>query len=562
MGSESYPLSFYMKTLTRFFSLANAFWLNRSQWLAWLLLLAVIGFSLAIISVSVWITEWNKTFYDALAEFNSEAMPNLVLTYLGYIGLSVGFIVCGNWLRKTLIFRWRTALTQQLQSQWLKNHTHYRLGFYADIDNPDQRIAEDVLQLAEKSIDLFKYFVMNVAKLIAFVSILWQLSGVQTFHFLGKAWTIHGYLVWVALIYSLVCTLFMHFVGHKLQGLNVERQHTEADYRASLLRIRENSEQIAFYCGEKQENHRLLQRFAAIKSNWFALIKRELQVETVSATYLRLSMFIPIFATLPMYLARTMTFGDMMQARSAFSNVQDGFGWFMDYYKRLIEWSAVVKRLYDFQQALKQAEQQQPVAITQAETARIEVEDLTLNTPDGRTLFANFSANFTACDWVLLEGKSGAGKSTLLRTLAGLWQNYQGNIHIQAPSYLFLPQKPYLFEASLKAVLQYPYQENSDDEQLQALLARVGLPHLCDKLHQTQEWQKQLSGGEQQRISLARALLHRPALLFLDEATNQLDDASATLLMQLLKTELSHSLCIAVSHQTEVKALFEKKISL
>ena len=551
-----------MKTLIQFFSLARSFWRHKQAWLAWLWLCAVVGFSLAIISVSVWITEWNKTFYDALAAFNGEDMPKLILTYLSYMELLVTFIACGNWLKKALIFRWRTALTAKFQTSWLKSHNHYRLVFGQNPDNPDQRIADDISQLTEKSIDLFKYFIMNVAKLIVFVSILWKLSGVQYWQIAGINLEIHGYLVWVALLYSLVCTLVMHLIGHQLQKLNITRQHTEADYRAALLRIRENSEQIAFYHGEKEENQRLNTHFRAIRNNWLALIHRELKVEIFSASYLRLSLFIPIFATLPMYLARTLTFGDMMQARSAFSNVQDGFGWFMDYYKRLMEWSAVVKRLAEFQTAILEAEKNLPPAILTTTPAKVQVENLSVKTPAGKVLFANFSLNLTACDWVLLEGKSGAGKSTLLRTLAGLWPYYQGKRHLQAPSYLFLPQKPYLFEASLAELLKYPYATHVNEAQLITLLTQVGLANLTKQLHETQPWHKQLSGGEQQRISLARAMLHQPALLFLDEATNQLDDEAATMLMQQLKLALPNTLCIAVSHQIPVKNLFQRQITL
>lgn len=548
-----------MKTLRHFKQLATPFWFRRQQWFEWLLLVAMLGFALLIIRVSVWITEWNKLFYDALAAFNGKVIPQLVLNYLSYITLIVAFIVFGNWLRKILIFRWREHLTKQFQQQWLSQHNHYRLTFSNDLDNPDQRIAEDCFLLAEQSIDLFKYFVMNVAKLGAFITILWQMSGVQQFSFAGVDWTIHGYLVWIALLYSLICTLFMHFIGHKLQGLNVARQHKEADYRATLLRIRDNSEQIAFYHGEKQEISRLSARFQGIKQNWFDLIKREMKVETFSATYLRLSLFIPILATLPMYLTRTMTFGDMMQARSAFSNVQDGFGWFMDYYKRLIEWSAVIKRLADFQERLTQLEQQSTSHIISDADCRLEVDHLTVQTPQGKPLFANFSLKLTACDWVLLEGKSGIGKSTLLRTLAGLWQYYQGDIRLQACSFLFLPQKPYLAEDSLRAVLSYPNEPLNDDVRLQHLLKQVGLPHLAASLNEVQEWQKRLSGGEQQRIGIARALLHRPDILFLDEATNQLDDEAACDLMKQVQQELSKSICIAISHQEVVQSLFRSR---
>lgn len=550
-----------MKTLSRFFKLALPFWASRQRWADWLLLGAVVGFALLIIQVSVLITEWNKAFYDALADFNGAVLPPLILRYLGYIALVVGFIVAGNWLRKLLIFRWRAHLTEQLQRQWLTHSRHYRLS-QTNLDNPDQRIAEDAYLLAEKSIDLFKYFIMNVAKLGAFVVILWQMSGIQHFSLFGVSVEISGYLVWIALLYSALSTLIMHWIGHKLQPLNVERQHREADFRANLLHVREHSEQIALYHGESQELSRLSHQFHKIRQNWRAVMNRELKIETFSATYLRLSLFIPIFATLPMYLARTMTFGDMMQARSAFSNVQDGFGWFMDYYKRLIEWAAVVERLAEFQQALQTETGKSAVQIEPSFAPEITVQNLSLYTPDKRLLFANFSLRLTACNWLLLEGESGVGKSTLLKTLAGLWQHYQGEVRVRAASHLFLPQKPYLAPDSLRGVLSYPHATIADNARLQRVLEQVGLARLCSQLDCQREWQKQLSGGEQQRISLARALLHKPQLLFLDEATNQLDSHSAVTLLRLLQRELPDSLCLVVSHQPEVQALFEQRVKI
>ncbi|MCP1771803.1 putative ATP-binding cassette transporter [Neisseria perflava] len=565
-----------MNTLKRFFSLAAPFWFRKTQWREWLLLAAVVGFSLGVVQVSVKITAWNKTFYDALADFNGAVMPALIAEFLGYIALVTAFVVCGNWLRKTLLLRWRTHLTQQFERQWLAQGRHYRLQITGEPDNPDQRIAEDVYLLSEKSIDLFKYFIMNAAKLGAFVAVLWQLSGVQTFQIGGKTLTVYGYLVWVALVWSALCTLATHLIGRKLQVLNVERQHREADYRATLLRIRDHSEQIALYRGEAAEQGRLNGRFSRIQSNWRQLIGREFKLETFTAAYLRLSMFIPIIATLPMYLAKTMTFGDMMQARSAFGNVQDGFGWFMDYYKRIIEWAAVVERLAGFQTALAQVSGDEPPPhdiLTPSETVSnttsskhapslLTVQNLTVHTAEGRVLLQNLSAHAAPREWLLLDGRSGIGKSTLLRVLAGLWPYYRGHFQTAADA-LFLPQRPYLPQDSLRRLLAYPRAPLPDDETLKHILRQVGLAQLADSPpDEIREWHKILSGGEQQRLSLARALLHRPAVLLLDEATNQLDDDSALALMQLLQSELPDTAVIAVSHQADVKKLFDTRLDL
>ncbi len=624
-----------MKTLRRFLALAAPFWLRQNPWYNWLLLAAVVGFSLAIVRVGVLITDWNKTFYDALAAFDGRAMPALILEYLVYITLVTAFVACGNWLRKVLLFRWREHLTGQFQTDWLGGHKHYRLQLTGEPDNPDQRIAEDIALLSEKSIDLFKYFIMNAAKLGAFIEILWQLSGVQTFVLFGHSITVKGYLVWIALVYSAACTLITHLIGRKLQPLNVERQHREADYRATLLRVRDHAEQIALYHGENAEQSRLNARFAAVKNNWLSLIRREFYLESFSAAYLRLSMFIPIIATLPMYLAHSMSFGDMIKARSAFSNVQDGFGWFMDYYKRIIEWAAVVERLAHFQAALDQvpADSRQPETavpspacggglgwgqtadtpsnIVSAETTppphpspaqaqeREQVADsitsspkaqrqpenlsddlpatnpkqpetllttraLNLHTAEGRPLLHHLNLNAAAPEWLLLDGRSGIGKTTLMRTLAGLWPYYAGRFSIQGARSLFLPQCPYLPQDTLANLVRYPAppEGSRQDAAVAAALEKVGLGRLKECLHSEEDWHKTLSGGEQQRISLARALIARPEILFLDEATNQLDDDSATALLRLLKSELPDTLVIGISHQPPVKALFDRREDL
>ena len=547
-----------MNTLKHFYQLARLFWRGKGSLKAWLLLAAVIGFALAIVRMSVYITAWNKDFYDALEQFNRPLLYALLWQYLGYIAFTVGFVVLGNWLRKILVFRWREQLTEQFTQMWLTRHRAYRLQIQlqGEPDNPDQRIAEDCFLLADKSIDLFKYFIMNAAKLGAFVIVLWQLSGSLKIDIGGKTWMLHGYLVWVALGYTLVCTLATHLIGRKLHPLNIDRQHREADYRANLLRVRDHAEQIAFYRGENTEYLRLRRRFAAVRDNWYALIGRELRLEIFSATYLRVTQFIPIAAALPLYLAHTLTFGGLMQARSAFGNVQDGFGWFMDYYKRIMEWAAVVSRLVDFQAALDDVPTlPETESSTPVQAAVIQLNQLVVrrNRP--------INAQIGAGEYVLLDGKSGAGKTSLLRVLAGLTAPDSGSVRLSG-SVLFLPQKPYLALGSLKNLLSYPSATPLPEDAIRAALAKVGLARLNDELDAVADWQARLSGGEQQRIGIARALLHRPQILAMDEPTAALDDASAEALFALLQQELLHTAVLCATHQAVLRERFARRIEL
>ena len=571
-----------MKTLRRFLRLLAPYWFTRHNRTAWALLAADTACTLILILIGVWIVRWDKRFYDALHDMNGSILPALVVEYLGYLGLVVAWANAGEWLRKRLIIHWREQMSEQFQRDWLADHKHYRLQLSGEPDNPDQRIAEDIALLAEKSLELLRSFISKSVTLATYLTILYELSGEQTLTLGGYEFTIHGYLIWIALAYSALTTWLGHLVGNKLQTLNVERQHFEADYRATLLRIRDHSEQIALYRGAPAEQARLTQRFAQIKSNWRALIDREYWFGMFYASYVRISIFIPIFATLPMYLAKKLSFGDIMQTRAAFARVQDGFGWFLDVYKQLIVWAAVVERLARFQEALEQL----PAVDAPASGGdTLQTADLSLATADGRALLTGLDLSARAPDWLLLDGASGIGKTTLLRTLAGIWPYYRGRytlptaqqspcgggaggrVHLQtlppnSPPILSLPQRPYLPHDTLRANLCYPARDGIDDAILTRALAQVGLAHLAGELDHEDAWGNRLSGGEQQRLSLARALIARPQILYLDEATNQLDDDAARALMQTLKTALPDTLCLAISHQAAIKALFTRQIDL
>ena len=633
-----------MKTLKQFFEILRPHWFGKGAAKLWALLLLALGFSLAIIKISVLMNAWDKRFYDALSELKGELIPALVGEFLLYTALIVLFIVCGSWFRKLLVIVWRERLSAMMERKWLHNANFYRTsldgnfsarggsnlekpgdvnldknlneraecsaaeadsavlhrdakGFeilpstaeqnaaeqsgesenkissktradreisktIAKLDNPDQRIAEDSLLLVQKSVDLVKSLVYNLAKLIAFVAILWQVSKVLKFEIFGMHFEIEGFLLYVALIYTLLCSLITHLIGRRLRGLNFAKQRAEADYRSDLLLVRENAEAVAFMRGEDAERGRFRASFGEIMRNWRSIMNTEFRLECFSASYLKITNLIPIFACLPLYLSRAMSFGDMMQARSAFYSVQDGFAWFMDYYKQIMEWAASVQRIYEFISRMDGESANLRACVIQSDENSARCEGLSVFTPAGEPLIEDLRFELAPAQFIMLRGKSGAGKSTALRYAAGLWRYDRGEISLPRTGVMFIPQKPYLAPLSLKELISYPQPPRKDDAEFLEILCRVGLKKFARMLNSRADYVKILSGGEAQRLSFARIHYHKPSFVFADEITSALDPASARELLLGLRADLPSLGMLAIVHQTGLEEIFERTIEL
>ncbi|MEN0108595.1 MAG: ABC transporter ATP-binding protein/permease, partial [Pseudomonas sp.] len=496
-----------MKLLRTFLRLVGPYWLDRRNWQSWLLLASIIGLGLGIVQINVRINAWSKTFYDTLGEFDTAALYGLMGEYSLYIGIFVLIAVYKAWLRKALLLRWRQSMSESLIGQWLQGQAYYRLGLEGEPDNPDQRIAEDVNLLVTRSVDLLVSFITNMAQVTAFVGILWALSGSHEFEVFGYRWQVEGYLVWIAVAYTVIGTLVTHWLGRPLHRLNYAQQSKEADFRADLLRKRDHAEQIALYRGEEAERQQLRTRFFAIADNWRRLMVRERNLGFFVVGYDRVSNIIPVFAALPLFLAKTITLGGLMQVRTAFTAVQGSLSWFIGAYTTLAEWSATVERLGQFEEAIMRTRQQvrEP---TCGDCLRLDQVDVLL--PNGEPLLCDVRGQVLPGEWVRLAGPSGLGKSTLLRTLQGLWPYCRGAWQLPSGRSLLLPQKPYLATLPLRELLAYPSAERMADQRLQGVLEQVGLAHLATQLERQTEWARELSGGEQQRLGLARALLYQP----------------------------------------------------
>lgn len=350
---------------------------------------------------------------------------------------------------------------------------------------------------------------------------------------------IEGFLLYVALLYTLLCSLITHLIGRRLRGLNFAKQRAEADYRSDLLLVRENAEAVAFMRGEDAERGRFRASFGEIAKNWRSIMNTEFRLECFSASYLKITNLIPIFACLPLYLSRAMSFGDMMQARSAFYSVQDGFAWFMDYYKQIMEWAASVQRIYEFISRMDGESANLRTCVKQSDENSACCEGLSVFTPAGEPLIEDLRFELAPAQFIMLRGKSGAGKSTALRYAAGLWRYGRGEISLPRTGVMFIPQKPYLAPLSLKELISYPQPPRKDDAEFLEILRSVGLKKFARMLNLRADYVKILSGGEAQRLSFARIRYHKPSFVFADEITSALDLASARELLLGLRADLT-----------------------
>ncbi|ATA25198.1 ABC transporter ATP-binding protein [Brenneria goodwinii] len=541
------------KIMAQLGDLCRSFWWGAGSWKAWLLLLVAVSMGGMIVYLNVLINEWSKAFYDALGAFNSGLLFSLMKDYGIYILIYIVVFVHQEWFTKLLIIRWRSVLTAELVDSWMAKRAFYRMSLNGKIDNPDQRIAEDINLFVDKVVSLSVSFLIVSAQLFSFLFILWELSGVQRFTLFGQEWVIKGYLVWVVLLYTLFGSVMTHVIGKKLHGINYEKQRAEADFRAALLRKHDNAEQIALYGGEQQEKMYLKRHFSFIVSNWRRFMNAERNLGFFTTGYMRVSQIVPVFAALPAFLSKTVTLGGLMQIRGAFNQVHIALSWFIRMYLEMVTLSASMERLSQFKQEIRRCQSEAgdvPVG------ERLQVDKLSFATPQGTPLLQNVMFSCEAGSWSKLSGHSGLGKSTLLRTLNGLWPYYDGQWQALEGRSLLLPQQSYLGHGSLAEILCYPQPALADSEYLSQVLDKVGLSVWRDKLNEQRNWDRIFSGGERQRLAFARALIAKPDTLYLDEATSNLDHASARKLLLLIKQELPMCTVVAIAHQNELDDLF------
>jgi vitamin B12/bleomycin/antimicrobial peptide transport system ATP-binding/permease protein len=477
------------------------------------------------------------------------------------VAVGVYEIYLNQWLR----IRWRRWMTTHYLDEWLADRAYYRISLTTDraaigTDNPDQRIAEDLRDFTDSTLSLGLSLMSNIVSLASFIGILWGLSGATVIFGIS----IPGYMVWVVLIYAVIGTLFTHLVGRPLAALNFRQQRVEADFRYSLVRVRENVEGIALYRGEQEEQGLLLHRFGAVIGNWYAIMRRTKLLNTLVYSYGQAAVIFPVIVAAPRYFAGTMQLGGLIQTAGAFAQVQGSLSWFVDSYAVLANWRAVVERLATFHDAIVEARAAagRNFERVDAPDGSVRLHDVTIALPTGAKLLEHAELVLQPGHSVVITGRSGTGKSTLFRTFSGIWPFGHGRVQLPGRAF-FLPQRPYIPLGTLRHVIAYPQAaDHFDRAALAGALADVGLGPLADELDHQENWPMRLSGGELQRVAIARALLARPDWIFLDEATANLDPESETEMYRVLRERLPNTTLVSIAHRPSVAGFHQRRLVL
>ena len=551
--------------------LAVPFFRSEERWVARLLLGSVIGLSLLSVAIDVLLNSWRGAFYDSLQARNLGAFVNLLLTWTvsDTGGFMPGFvaIVCVAlpasvlqvYLQRLLDIRWRRWMTARFTTAWLSDRAYYTLSLASVVDqevgtdNPDQRIAEDVRDYVNTALNLGISFLATVVSFISFAGILWALSGNITV--LGLA--IPGYMLWLALLYAGVGSWLTQRIGRALIPLNVRQQRAEADFRYGLVRLRDNTEGVALSGGEATEEEASNARFQAIRTNWVALARRKLKLALFTNGFAQAAAIFPFVIAAPRYFAGAIQLGDLMRTVGAFASVNESLSWFISSYTSLAEWRSQVVRLTTFQAAIVAAQAVRGPLPVSSDVAGL--QDVTIQLPDGTALLDHATLTIRPGQSTIVTGRSGSGKSTLFRVMAGIWPFGTGTVEQPPGRVLFLPQKPYVPPGTLRQVVCYPA-PSAAGPAIHDALTIAGLAHLIPALDEDAPWQQRLSGGELQRLAIARALLARPDWLFLDEATSSLDPVAEASLYEALRTHLPDTTLVSIAHRPAVAAYHDRAV--
>jgi vitamin B12/bleomycin/antimicrobial peptide transport system ATP-binding/permease protein len=546
----------------RAWALAAPYFASEEKWKARGLLAAVVALNLGWVYLLVLFNDWYRLFYDALQN-KDQAVFWEQLGRFTYIAFGLIFLaVYKFYLTQLLEMRWRKWMTAHYLQRWLTKQAFYKMElarFGDSPDNPDQRIQDDINRFTTQTVSLSMGLLNAVVTLGSFVGILWGLSGPFGFSLAGTSYSIPGFMVWMAVLYCAVGSVITHYIGRPLISLNFQQQQVEANFRHRMVRVREYSESIALDKGETVEGQQLDVRFSAVLSNYLRLIRAQKKLIWFNSFFGQAAVVFPFIVAAPRFFSGAIQLGELMQISSAFGRVQDSLSWFADNYATLAEWRATTDRLTSFEASIASLSQENKELIASNSVA-VNSKDLSVSLPNGDVLLTGAVLQIHGGERLLLSGPSGSGKSTLFRALASIWPFAKG--HVQRPeSAMFIPQRPYFPDGTLRDALTYPEAaQHYTDADLQQALRYALLEPLADQLDTVGAWSQKLSGGEQQRLAIARVLLKKPQWVFADEATSALDEAAQTTLYQRLADMVAQQggSLVSIAHRPGVAAFHNR----
>ncbi len=546
--------------------LTKSYWQSEERNKAFLLLIAIVALTLGIVYMLVLLNQWNNSFYSALQNYETDKLFDELIHFSWLAAIYIILSVYSYVLQQTLILNWRRWMTNRFIDIWLKNRTYYHLQMFGkDTDNPDQRISEDVRLFVEMTLSFAIGILKAFCTFASFAFVLYKLSGSLEFTFMGREWSIDGYMFWAALVYSVIGTWVTHLVGKKLVQLNFVQQRYEADFRFSMIRLRENAENVAFYRGEQQESGVFKERFTLLLDNFWRLVTKHKQLIWLNSGYSQIAIIFPFVVAMNRYLSKEITLGGLMQVANAFGSVQTSLSYFIDVYASLAQWKAVVLRLTYFGRHMHEVSSEaDKFHVDRFVTAEVVSADgLQVNLPDGTPLLKKISFTLEPGQNVLIRGVSGSGKSTLLRAISGIWPFVEGRISLpDTKDLMFIPQRPYLPLGTLRNALLYPGTKMISDEHLLKLMEQCEIGYLSDKLDVVGDWSHVLSIGEQQRLAFVRAHVQQPLWLFLDEATSALDETTEAKMYMELGSSLPNTTVVSIGHRSTLNKYHQKALNI
>jgi putative ATP-binding cassette transporter len=555
--------------LRTFLRLALPYFRSQDRWRACGLLAGVIGSELFVVYVAVKMNQWNAGFFNAIEARNGEAVRGELIVFAF---ITIGAILSGMgqyWFGQTLIIRWREWMTQRYVALWMAEGRHYRIRFVdQSVDNIHLRIGNDVLLFIQRTHELGTGFLQSIVTLLSFAYILWGISIVAPLPLFGVDLAFPGYLVVLAISYAAVGTLIAHFIGWPLIPLQFRQQRFESDFRFAIARVTDYADSVALMGGEAVERAELRRRFSALVRNWVALVNRQNRLNGFIFGYYHVSTVFPALVVTPAFLLGAIPLGVLMQASLAFMKVEGAFAFCVTSYAKIAEWRAVMNRVAQFEAAMGAVDQPGPegaaLDIVSSTARDLSIKDLVVRLPSGEPVAAVPALDLAPADRLLVSGPSGAGKSSLFRTLAGIWPFGDGRIRFpQRARVLALPQRPYFPLGTLRQAVTYPMLvEEVDDTRVHEAMEAAGLGHLVERLDEEAEWSTVLSGGEQQRFGFARALIHRPTILLLDEPVTTLEESEARDLYGLLVDKLPDAIVVSTGRSVALAGLHHRILQM